>query len=80
MKLILLVAASGLAAARLIDRRTPSCTPDNCLRALTGTGSNQMATRPIIASSDCSTFMSTLVIATVTAPDVSVFKLCINPD
>jgi hypothetical protein len=68
MKLVLFVGLTGYAAAFVLERG--ACTADNCLRALTGTGSNDKATRPVIAKADCSSFLSTLVYATVTPSSV----------
>jgi hypothetical protein len=61
----ILFAVFGLAGAAVLENRAV-CVADNCLRALTGTGSNQMATRPVIAKSDCSSYLSTVVFTTVT--------------
>jgi hypothetical protein len=53
--------------ANPLDKRSPpGCSADNCLRALTVLDSNLKASRPIMASSDCSKFMTKTVIATVT--------------
>jgi len=60
--LVALATAAGLPG--LERRASPGCTADNCLRALTGTGSNEMATRPVLAMSDCSTFQVTTVTVT----------------
>jgi hypothetical protein len=68
MKLILFLGLAGYAAASVLERG--ACTADNCLRALTGTGSNDKTTRPIIAKADCSSYLSTLVYATVTPSSV----------
>jgi hypothetical protein len=64
MKLVLFVGLAGYAAASVLERG--GCKADNCLRALTGTGSNDKATRPVIAKADCSSYLSKLVYATVT--------------
>jgi len=64
MKFLSLLFISEALAGGLV---APRCITDNCLRAVTGTGSNDKATRIVKAASDCSTFQAA-VIDTVVGP------------
>jgi hypothetical protein len=70
MKLSFAVLLASVAAASVLEKRATSCAADNCLRALTGTGSNTMTARPVIAKADCSSFLSTVVTTTITPADL----------
>jgi hypothetical protein len=57
----------SLVAASVLEKRgSQGCAADNCLRALTGNGSNDKTARPVVAKSDCSSFMLTTAVVTVT--------------
>jgi hypothetical protein len=63
---------AGLALGSAVrDVQKRACAADDCLRALTGTGSLQGTTRPVLAKSDCSSFMRTILTTTVTPATVT---------
>jgi hypothetical protein len=68
MKSLVFLGLAAFAAAGVLDARG-ACAADNCLRALTGTGSNEMATRRIIAASDCQSYL--LAVATSTSTPIT---------
>jgi hypothetical protein len=70
-KSLFLFTLTGFTAASAINKR--ACIADNCLRALTGTSGGQGTLRPVLASSDCSTFLSTVVTYTSTPATLTVY-------
>ena len=60
--LLALLSAGSTVYGVSIPKRATGCKSDNCLNALIGTGSNQGTTRPVIAKSDCSKFMTETVV------------------